>query len=80
MKKVFGALAIISLAVVSCKKAETVDTNIVDSAAAKVDSLSKEVDTAVAKVDSATAKVDSAKAEVKEQLSLHSEAFFISFW
>ena len=50
----------------SCKKSETVDTKIVDSAAAQVDSLSKEVDTAVAKVDSATAKVDSAKAEVKE--------------
>lgn len=65
MKKSLFVAAIAALAVVACKKSETVETPAADSAAATVDSAAATVDSAAAKVDSAAAKVDSAAAKVE---------------
>ena len=63
MKKSLFVAAIAALAVVACKKSETVETPAADSAAAVVDSAAATVDSAAATVDSAAAKVDSAAAK-----------------
>ena len=66
MKKSLFVAAIAALAVVACKKSETVETPAADSAAAVVDSAAATVDSAAAVVDSAAATVDSAAAKVEE--------------
>ena len=66
MKKSLFVAAIAALAVVACKKSETVETPAADSAAAVVDSAAATVDSAAATVDSAAAVVDSAAAKVEE--------------
>ena len=66
MKKSLFVAAIAALAVVACKKSETVETPAADSAAAVVDSAAATVDSAAATVDSAAAKVDSAATKVEE--------------
>ena len=66
MKKSLFVAAIAALAVVACKKSETVETPAADSAAAVVDSAAATVDSAAAVVDSAAAVVDSAAAKVEE--------------
>ena len=60
MKKSLFVAAIAALAVVACKKSETVETPSADSAAAVVDSAAATVDSAAAVVDSAAAKVEEA--------------------
>ena len=66
MKKSLFVAAIAALAVVACKKSETVETPAADSAAAVVDSAAATVDSAAAKVDSAATKVEEAAKEVKK--------------
>ena len=66
MKKSLFVAAIAALAVVACKKSETVETPAADSAAAVVDSAAATVDSAAAVVDSAAATVDSAATKVEE--------------
>ena len=63
MKKSFFAVAIAALALVACKKTETVESaNAADSAAsATVDSAANVADSAAAVVDSAAAKVEEVK-------------------
>jgi len=50
MKKVFLAVALMAVVAVSCKKVETVETQVADSTAVQVDSVS--VDTTAVVVDS----------------------------
>ena len=58
MKKVLLSLAVVAvLTVVSCKKAEAVDTTAVDTTAVAVDTAAVAVDTAAVAVDSAAAAV-----------------------
>ena len=66
MKKSLFVAAIAALAVVACKKSETVETPAADSAAATVDSAAATVDSAAAVVDSAATKVEEAAKEVKK--------------
>ena len=63
MKKSLFVAAIAAVALVACKKTETVDTAAGDSAV--VDSSASALDSAVAHVDSAAVKVDSAAAKVE---------------
>ena len=66
MKKSLFVAAIAALAVVACKKSETVETPAADSAAAVVDSAAATVDSAAAVVDSDATKVEEAAKEVKK--------------
>ena len=66
MKKSLFVAAIAAVALVACKKTETVDTAaaVVDSSASALDSAAAHVDSAAVKVDSAAAKVEGAAAKV----------------
>ena len=66
MKKSLFVAAIAALAVVACKKSETVETPAADSAAAVVDSAAAVVDSAAVVVDSAAAVATDAAATATE--------------